>query len=377
MTSRERLLTVLSGGIPDHVPVAPDTSNMIPCRLTGLPFWDIYLYNKIPLWKAYINCVKHFGFDSLMDNYVSIDFEELGEIDHDLKTVIVLKNDDMIVTQGYREAGGKKFWEPTVAVYYRDNPPTGHVKPEFLGLGAEPVNFKPLEGVVQWPTGEALLKTVKDEMGDSGLVGVGCGQSCFISNQDDIYDFYDYPEKYYDKRDELLEYYKKRFDKLMSLEHKPDFLTTGWSGTLVYQTVDTFRELGLPIVQQTTKLAKAAGIPTHLHSCGPEAQLVKICAQETDLTVIDPLEIAPMGNCDLAELKMLYGDKLVLKGNLHTTEVMLKGSVQDVINASKKAIDDAAKGGRFILSTGDQCGRDTPDENIFAMIETAKTYGKY
>ncbi len=52
-------------------------------------------------------------------------------------------------------------------------------------------------------------------------------------------------------------------------------------------------------------------------------------------------------------------------------------SVQDVINASKKAIDDAKEGGRFILSTGDQCGRDTPFENIFAMVETARTYGKY
>ncbi|HAU38044.1 MAG TPA: hypothetical protein DCX07_10060, partial [Phycisphaerales bacterium] len=68
------------------------------------------------------------------------------------------------------------------------------------------------------------------------------------------------------------------------------------------------------------------------------------------LTVIDPLEIPPMGDCVLADLKRLYGDKIVLKGNLHTTEVMLRGSVADVVAASKKAIDDAAAGGRFILS---------------------------
>ncbi len=55
----------------------------------------------------------------------------------------------------------------------------------------------------------------------------------------------------------------------------------------------------------------------------------------------------------------------------------LRGSVDDVIAASKKAIDDAAAGGGFILSTGDQCGRDTPDENIHAMVETARTYGRY
>ena len=84
-----------------------------------------------------------------------------------------------------------------------------------------------------------------------------------------------------------------------------------------------------------------------------------------------------MGDCDLAELKRLYGSKIVLKGNLHTTNVMLKGSVRDVVKAARKAIDDAAEGGRFILSTGDQCGRDTPDENLRAMVETARTYGRY
>jgi uroporphyrinogen decarboxylase len=56
---------------------------------------------------------------------------------------------------------------------------------------------------------------------------------------------------------------------------------------------------------------------------------------------------------------------------------MLRGTPETVAGASRRAIDDAAEGGRFILSTGDQCGRDTPDENLRAMVETARTYGRY
>ena len=74
------------------------------------------------------------------------------------------------------------------------------------------------------------------------------------------------------------------------------------------------------MLKHVTELAYEMGIPTHVHSCGPETALVKMAAEETHLTVIDPLEIPPMGDCDLAELKRLYGDKIVLKGNLHTTE---------------------------------------------------------
>ena len=84
-----------------------------------------------------------------------------------------------------------------------------------------------------------------------------------------------------------------------------------------------------------------------------------------------------MGDCDLRELKERFGSKIILKGNLHTTDVMLRGSVDDVVNASKQAIDAAAAGGGFILSTGDQCPRDTPDGNLYAMLETARRYGRY
>ncbi|MBD3175831.1 MAG: hypothetical protein GF320_11670 [Armatimonadia bacterium] len=163
----------------------------------------------------------------------------------------------------------------------------------------------------------------------------------------------------------------------MALEDKPDFLCVGGSGTLIFQTVDIFRQLAFPAVKRAIELATEAGVPTQIHSCGPERELVKIMAEETSLTVIDPLEEPPMGDCDLAELKARWGDKIVLKGNVHTTEVMLRGTVDEVREAARGKIDDAAEGGRFILSTGDQCGRDTPDENLHALVETARTYGRY
>ncbi len=377
MNSRQRLTAVLNGQIPDHVPVSPDISQMIPIKRTGLPYWDIYLYQRIPKWKAYIDSVKYFGFDSLMDGFANIAFEELGEMENIWTECIVFRDDSNIITQSYREVDGKKEWQSTVNVYRKDNPPSWDVHPHLIKRPLIPDSYEPVTDVSTWPTGEALLKWVKEEMGDHGLVGVTCGTSIVLKNEEMVYDFYDNPHKYYDKRDELLEYYEKRLHKLMSLEHKPDFIGTGGSGSLIFQTPEIFRELAFPIVKKVAELCKQYNIPSHVHSCGPETELVKMLALETDLTVIDPLEIAPMGDCDLKELKKLYGDKIVLKGNLHTTDVMLRGSVEDVKEACKRALDDAMEGGGFILSTGDQCGRDTPDENLFAMIETAKTYGRY
>ena len=84
-----------------------------------------------------------------------------------------------------------------------------------------------------------------------------------------------------------------------------------------------------------------------------------------------------MGDIDLAEVKRKHGQRLAFMGNLHTSEVMLLGTPQYVRQKSLEAIRDAGPGGGFILSTGDQCGRETPEENLFACVEAAKTYGRY
>jgi uroporphyrinogen decarboxylase len=282
-----------------------------------------------------------------------------------------------MITQRSRVANGRREWQPLVDVYYVADPPTWNLSPEKARLPLIPKRWEPLEGVKTVDMGPEGLKRVKALMGDQGLVGVSVTSSCVLQNEQDIYDYYDNPDKHEEWTQQRIVAAERRFEKIMAMEVKPDFLCVGGSGTFVFQTPKIFRQLAFPAVKRVIELATEAGIPTHVHSCGPEKTLVKIFAEETNLTVIDPLEIPPMGDCHLAELKRLYGDKLVLKGNLHTTEVMLRGSVDNVMTASKHAIDDAAAGGGFILSTGDQCGRDTPDENLFAMIETARTYGRY
>jgi uroporphyrinogen decarboxylase len=350
---------------------------MIPARLTGKPFWDLYLYQDPPIWEAYIDCAKHFDIDSVMDGYFPLTFDDEIDRSIDWKTAIVKRTPDRIITQQYYDTNTGKNWAEHVTVFYRGDPPTPLVKPSAVGLPQVPDKWEPLEGVKPVDVGPAGLARTKKLMGDQGLVGVFVTFSIALFRPEDIYNYYDNPDKHEKWARQRVETAEKRFHKIMALEDKPDFLCVGGSGTLVYQTMDIFRQLAFPAVKRVIELASDAGIPTHVHSCGPEAQLVKAFAAETNLTVIDPLEEPPMGDCDLAELKKNYGKKITLKGNLHTVNTMLNGTVDDVIAASKKAIDAAAQGGRFILSTADQCGRDTPDENLRAMVETARTYGKY
>lgn len=379
MTPRERLLQVIGGRIPDCVPVAPDFSNMIPARLTGKPFWELYLYNNPPSWKAYIDCAKYFGIDSVMDGYFPLRFPdpESERNEPEWENFIVFRNEERIVTQKSYRDGGRRVWHDRVDVYYVADPPTYGVPTAKAGLPPTPARFEPVEGVREYDRGPAGFAEAKRLMGEQGLIGAWCATSSVLCSEEDIYNYYDNEDLHEEWAERRVVEAERKFRQVMAMAEKPDFICVGGSGTLVFQTPEIFRQLALPAVKRVIELAAAAGMPTHIHSCGPEKELVKIMAEETSLTIIDPLEIPPMGNCDLAELKRLYGDRLVLKGNLHTTEVMLRGTPETVAAASRRAIDDAAAGGRFILSTGDQCGRDTPEANLRAMIETARTYGRY
>jgi hypothetical protein len=47
---------------------------MIPARLTGKPFWDIYVHQDPTLWKAYIDAARYFDIDAGFELY---DFGDL------------------------------------------------------------------------------------------------------------------------------------------------------------------------------------------------------------------------------------------------------------------------------------------------------------
>jgi len=376
MTSKERMLRAMRNGKADCVPVAPDMSNMIPARLTGKPFWDIYLYQDPPLWLAYIEAVKHFGFDGFLDYQVVVRWpEEIAPQDPPWQRAIVRRTDERLYVQNFRETRAGIEWHGRVTVYYRDTPPTESIPLEKVGLPAVPEEWEPVTGVREWPKGEDLFALAYGLMGERGVLGVTCGSTGMSEAL--MYHFHDHPEEIETYAAKRVEAAEKRFERIRRMKVRPDYVSCGGSGTLIFQTPAMFRRVGLPCLKRVTALCKQEGLVSHMHSCGPEKLLVQAAAEETDLSVIDPLEVPPMGDCDLAEIKRRFGAKIALKGNLHTTEVMLARSPEVVREASRRAIDAAAEGGGFILSTGDQCGRDTPDENIHAMIETAREYGRY
>lgn len=357
--------------MPDRVPVIPDISNMVPARRTGKPFWAVYLHNDPPLDEAYLDAVRYFGMDGwyIYDNATMFDGMPwnrriVGQADEELRV------ERWIDTPFGRlsEVSGYPIADPPWPV-------EGMIK----DIAAD---FPKLQWYMQQRSfGELCTNHAK--VGDRGIYGVAIetfmGFWVWARNggaMQAILDFSEQPELMRQVHEFYLSYAGEAARQLV-LQRPDEILLAGSSSSLSLSSPTIYKRFDLPVIKAVSLICREAGVICHQHTCGRSQLVVEINYRETDVNVMEPLERPPGGDVDLAEVKRRFGDKFCLKGNVNTFETMLRGTTQDVEREAKACIDAAAAGGGFILSTGDQCGRDTPDENIFALVEVAKSYGRY
>ena len=375
-TPRSRMLAAIRNEKPDRVPVAPDISCMVPVKHSGKGYFGVFVDEDPPLWKAYLEAATYFGIDAWF-TYGGVTFT----------TRDVTTSWRWIEDTDTRKVRETTFHTPEgdlteCTLISTDKPPI-RIEKVVKDIDRDFPRLRYLFGpIVQ--ADDSLIAVQREALGERGVLGVGMATPGFqIWNE------------YFDGGivalsyltvdrpallDELREIQHHRImDELSHVLHaRPDFVLTGGSGSITLSSPDHWRRYSFPTLQATCATCRAYDVLSMVHSCGKQRAMVEACAAETDLNCINPLEIPPMGDMTLAEAKrMVAGSGLSLMGNLHTTDVMLNGSVDDVKRAATQAIDDAGDGGGFVLSTGDQCGPATPDENLFALVEVAETHGVY
>jgi uroporphyrinogen decarboxylase len=104
-----------------------------------------------------------------------------------------------------------------------------------------------------------------------------------------------------------------------------------------------------------------------LHICGNMTPVLDLLAD----TGADIVELDTDVMLDNAKARI--GGRVCLMGNIHPTQVLLQGSPKEVEEACRQAIKDAGAGGGFILGSGCEVPPFAPQENIKAMIKTARS----
>ena len=113
----------------------------------------------------------------------------------------------------------------------------------------------------------------------------------------------------------------------------------------------------------------------HVHFHGRCMETVVDFA-EIGLDCVCPFERPPGGDIvglkGLETVQRLLDGQVTMNGNIHTVETLIRGTEADVRREVQEVMSAFKGNPRVIVGTGDQVGRETPEENVHAMIDEAK-----
>ncbi|MHB9131057.1 MAG: uroporphyrinogen decarboxylase family protein [Armatimonadota bacterium] len=376
MTPKQRMLAAYRGELPDYVPVAPEFWYYVPAKLLGKDM--ITFEREVPHWQALQQTFKHYGTEGWGGTGVHVpvpdvtgksDWVDLGEGRFEARHTTQTPYGSLTSRQQFDREEPSWSVERQIKVFERDWPAYKHLT---MGGVIEEAN---------WPAAQRTWEAV----GEDYLLEMWLASPFFdyIAGgregglEQGIFDLIEHEAFFEALHEEYLDYVQ-RLTRAACRNTTFESLCIGcaWSCvSLIGPAI--WRRWDKPVIQAVAKVAHEEGRLLHIHFHGKCLDVLDDLA-ECGADCICPFERPPGGDVtDLSVVRKALGDRVTMNGNVHTVETLIRGTADDV----RREVEEIfAQWGpdprRLILGTGDQVGGDTPEENIYAMIETGRRLGK-
>ncbi len=132
-----------------------------------------------------------------------------------------------------------------------------------------------------------------------------------------------------------------------------------------------YKKFAFPYQKRLIETLRAEGKEIGLHICGNATKIIE------PMTATGAIFLQVDYKIDHDACKQTTQGKTTLIGTVDPSSVMALGSPDAVVKAARFDIDHLAKGGGFILSPGCTLPYTTPDDNVAALMDVARTHGRY
>ena len=131
---------------------------------------------------------------------------------------------------------------------------------------------------------------------------------------------------------------------------------------------DMYEQYALPFEKKIVDVAHEAGLHYTLHICGnTDIILDKMLETGADAFELDY-------KTDVQKVFDMYHDKATLIGNIDPSGILALGTVDMVRQKTRELLETYKTSNRFILNAGCAIPPNTPDGNLFAMIDEAREF---
>jgi uroporphyrinogen decarboxylase len=165
---------------------------------------------------------------------------------------------------------------------------------------------------------------------------------------------------------------------LEAAKGKVDFIWMGEDlGTQIGPIIsmDIFKKHIGPRFQKYCDLAKAYDCFVMMHTCGSSSwaydEFIKIGVHVVDTLQPEAKDMSP------EYLKKTFGGRLAFHGCISTAGPVASGTVEETVAYCRRTLEIMMPGGGYCFSPTHSLQDNSPTENVLAMYQTAKEYGKY
>jgi len=335
MNSRQRILATLEGRTPDCLPLMPITM-MFAADQISVPYGR-YATDYRLLVEGQIQTAEKFDFD-----YVSCISDPTREAADCGAAIQFFDNQPPAVDETHAlladksTLAGLKVPDPTAGRRMHDRVRAAALFKERIG------NEKLIEGWIEGPCAEAA-----DLRGINAL----------------MIDFFDDPAFVRDLFEFVLEM-ELRFAEAQ-IEAGVDIMGIGdAAASLVGPQI--YQDFILPYEKKMVDAVGALGAKVRLHICGNIGRILKgIGSLGCDLVDVDWM--VPLSQC-----RREMGPRQVLSGNIDPVAVLLGGTPESITAAVAECHRQA--GPPYIVAAGCEVPRDTPEQNLLALRDYARTH---
>ncbi len=375
MTPKQRMLAAYRGELPDTVPVAPEFWYYLPARLLGVDM--VRFEREIPLWEALLKTFRHYKTEGWGAVFVGAPAPDVNSVERWLALGDGRFESRMTHKTPFGEISSSQLYdrhEPSwagehpIKDFVRDWPAYKH-----LSMGRiEEADWKPVD--------HALATVGEDYLLEPWL---GLPFFDYIATprqgglEQGVFDLIEHVEFFTGLHEEYIDW-MRRLARAAAKNTKAESFCIGcaWSCVSLIGP-NLWRRWDKPVIKAVAEELHAAGKLLHIHFHG-KSHVVLADLADCGADCVCPFERGPGGDiADLGEVRRILGDKVTVNGNVHTVDTLIRGTPADVERQVEEIFQQwGPDKRRLILGTGDQVGRETPEENIAAMIDAGRRLGR-
>jgi hypothetical protein len=375
-TPKQRMLNAYRGLWSDRIPVAPEFWYYYPAKVLGVDM--IRFSREVPFYQALKTTFERFGCEGwgctsagIPNDRVQWSGRETWLDDNTLETRSTCATPAGEVSYGQRFTRDEPSWgiERPIKDLARDLPAWEHI-----AFGGEPEAMDLKGAVAAW-----------NEVGESYLLELYIGVPFFDflagalqgGFEQGIYLFSDPEAEPLLRR--LQDRYTERLVRTARVACERStfeslFIGCTWSCNSLLGP-DLWRRWDKPVLDTVCREVHRCGRLLHAHVHGRCFDTVADLA-EIGFDCVCPFERPPGGDVvgleGLRAVERLLRGRTAMNGNVHTVETLIRGTPAAVRREVDQILEAFRDNPRVIVGTGDQVGRETPEENLYAMIEEAR-----